>query len=97
MTAEPPGWPCTRWSDAAIPPPEYSRWTATTLTVQADGPVMAGIDGEPATPESPLRFATRPGPLIVRLPAGPGRGPARRLVEESRQLVRAALGGNHRG
>ena len=77
--------------------PEYSRWTATTLTVQADGPVTAGIDGEPATLESPLRFATRPGALIVRLPAGPGRGPARRLVEESRQLVRAALGGNHRG
>ena len=77
--------------------PEYSRWTAATLTVQADGPVTAGIDGEPATLESPLRFATRPGALIVRLPAGPRCGPARRLVEESRQLVRAALGGNHRG
>src|SRR5512135_1096032 len=48
--------------------PEYSWWTASTLTVQADGPVTAGIDGEPTTLESPLRFTTRPGALIVHLP-----------------------------
>src|SRR5512135_1223044 len=77
--------------------PEYSRWTASTLTVQADGPVTAGIDGEPAILESPLRFTTRPGALIVHLPAAPRRGPARRLIEESRQLVRTAVEGDHRG
>ena len=70
----------------------YSRWSAATLTVDADGPMPAGLDGEPATLEPRLRFVTRPGALVVRLPLAPHRSTARRLVEESRHLVRAATG-----
>ena len=70
----------------------YSRWSAATLTVDADGPMPAGLDGESSTLEPRLRFVTRPGALIVRLPLAPHRSTARRLVEESRHLVRAATG-----
>ena len=72
--------------------PGYSRWSAATLTVDADGPMPAGLDGEPATLEPRLRFVTRPGALVVRLPVAPRRSSARRLVEESGHLVRAAIG-----
>jgi diacylglycerol kinase family enzyme len=73
--------------------PGYSRWSAATLTVDADGPTPAGLDGEPATLEPRLRFVTRPGALVVRLPVAPRRSSAQRLVEESRHLVRAATAG----
>jgi hypothetical protein len=72
-------------------PPGYSRWDAATLTVDVGGPMPAGIDSEPAAVEPPLRFATRPAALVVRLPLAPRPSPARRLVEESRHLVRAVL------
>ena len=71
--------------------PGYSRWSAATLTVHGNGPMPAGLDGEPATLEPRLRFVTRPGALVVRLPLAP-RSSARPLVEESGHLVRAAMG-----
>jgi diacylglycerol kinase family enzyme len=43
-------------------------WTAKHLEVIANAPVHAGIDGEAIDLSSPLRFATRPGALRVRLP-----------------------------
>ena len=70
----------------------YSRWSAPALTIDADGPMRAGLDGEPATLAPPLRFVTRPGALVVRLPLAPRRSSARRLVEESRHLVSVATG-----
>jgi hypothetical protein len=54
--------------------------------------MRAGLDGEPATLAPPLRFVTRPGALVVRLPLAPPRSTARRLVEESRHLVSVATG-----
>src|SRR5450759_2505917 len=39
--------------------PGYSRWSAAALTVDADGPVSAGLDGDPVTLESRLRFVSR--------------------------------------
>ena len=76
--------------------PGYSRWSAAALTVDADGPVSAGLDGDPVTLESRLRFVSRPGALVVRLPPAPRRSYGRRLVEESRHLVRAAIAGDLR-
>lgn len=67
----------------------YSRWRTTTLTVDADGPVTAGLDGEPASLERRLHFTSRPAALIVRLPVAPPRGSLRRVIEESRHLVSA--------
>ena len=72
--------------------PGYSRWSAPALTIDADGPMRAGLDGEPATLAPPLRFVTRPGALVVRLPLAPRRSSARRLVEESRHLVSVGTG-----
>ena len=70
----------------------YDRWTAGRLTVRADGPVTAAVDGEPVTLEPPLRFTSRPGALLVRLPAGRPRPAALAMVQESRHLIDAALG-----
>ena len=43
-------------------------WTATQLELTAPAPVHAGIDGEAVDLTPPLRFATRPRALRVRLP-----------------------------
>jgi diacylglycerol kinase family enzyme len=75
----------------------YSRWTAAALSVDADGFVPAGLDGEPVTLEQHLNFVSRPRALVVRLPLRPRRNPGRRLIEESRHLVRAAVAGQPRG
>jgi diacylglycerol kinase family enzyme len=42
-------------------------WTATRLDVTGASPVHAGIDGEAADLDVPLRFAIRPGALRVRV------------------------------
>jgi diacylglycerol kinase family enzyme len=74
-----------------------TQWSSSTFTVEADGPVAAGIDGEAVTLQPPVRFASRPGALRVRIAAAhPGaspstqvpRGVARTIVE----LTRIALG-----
>ena len=70
----------------------YDRWTTGRLTVRADGPVTAAADGEPVTLEPLLQFTSRPGALLVRLPAGRPRSAARAVIQESRHLVDAALG-----
>jgi diacylglycerol kinase family enzyme len=54
-----------------------AQWGTPTFTAEADGPVPAGIDGEAATLEPPVRFASRPGALRVRIArAHPGASPA---------------------
>ncbi|HEX2805940.1 MAG TPA: diacylglycerol kinase family protein, partial [Kineosporiaceae bacterium] len=75
--------------------PGYSRWSAGALTVDADGPMPAGLDGEAVRLEPPLRFTTRPGVLLVHLPAAPRRSSTRRLIEETRHLVSAAVSRDH--
>jgi diacylglycerol kinase family enzyme len=74
----------------------YSRWTTETLAVEADETVAGCLDGEPATIESPLRFASRCGALVVRLPVGSPRRSVRRLAREARHLVRTAVDGGPR-
>jgi len=55
-------------------------WTAPQLEVNAPAPVHAGVDGEAVNLGPPLRFATRPGSLRVRIsPHHPGASPSARL------------------
>ena len=55
-------------------------WTAPRLEVNAPAPVHAGVDGEAVDLDPPLRFATRPAALRVRIcPRHPGASPSARL------------------
>jgi diacylglycerol kinase family enzyme len=53
------------------------EWSADALDIEAGSPVAAGIDGEAARLEPPLRFRSRPGALRVRIARGhPGASPS---------------------
>jgi len=53
------------------------QWQCPSFTVEADGPLAAGIDGEAVTLASPVRFSSRAGVLAVRIAARhPGASPA---------------------
>ena len=55
-------------------------WSAPRLEVNAPEPVHAGVDGEAVDLEPPLRFASRPAALRVRIsPRHPGASPSARL------------------
>jgi hypothetical protein len=43
------------------------QWSSPRFDVQSTGPVPAGIDGEAAKLDPPLRFRMRPGALRVRI------------------------------
>lgn len=43
------------------------RWTSAVFEIEADGPVAIGVDGEALRMEPPLRFASRPAALRVRI------------------------------
>jgi diacylglycerol kinase family enzyme len=59
-------------------------WSVPTLEVDSHAPVPAGIDGEAAVLDPPLRFATRPGVLRVRIATKhPGCSPSAALPEGS--------------
>ncbi len=52
--------------------PGCEAWTAPSFTLDADGPVAAGIDGESVRLEPPVRFRMRPRALRVWLaPSAP--------------------------
>jgi diacylglycerol kinase family enzyme len=75
----------------------WREWSAPEFEVGAAHPVPAGIDGEAATLEPPLRFRIRPGVLRVRVARShPGASPSAALPEGFRQgamgLLRIALG-----
>ena len=75
----------------------WREWTATDFAVEADHPVPAGIDGEAARLDPPLRFRIRPGVLRVRIArAHPGASPSAALPdgfpEAVRELARLAAG-----
>jgi diacylglycerol kinase family enzyme len=54
-----------------------TQWSTPGFVVEADRPVAAGIDGEAATLQSPVRFDSRPGALRVRIArAHPGASPS---------------------
>jgi diacylglycerol kinase family enzyme len=68
----------------------WRGWTAPTFELPADHPVKAGIDGEAAELEPPLRFASRPGVLRVRIARRhPGASPSARLPDTGWAAVRA--------
>jgi diacylglycerol kinase family enzyme len=76
--------------------PGLLSWSAPELEVRSGGPVEIGLDGEALVLEAPLRFASMPGALRVRLPRRAGLSPAARAValttENLGMLLRAAAG-----
>ncbi len=55
-------------------------WSAPQLEVNAPAPVHAGVDGEAVDLDPPLRFASHPAALRVRIsPRHPGASPSARL------------------
>ena len=74
------------------------QWTDSRFRIDSEEPVPAGIDGEAAVLDPPLRFRTRPGALRVRIaPAHPGASPSALVpdsaLETLETLARFALTG----
>jgi len=83
---------------AGGPKKRIDEWSAPSFEVRSDGPVAAGIDGEAAKLDPPLRFRTRPQALRVRIaPQHPGASPSAAMPEGPwhaiRALVRIAIHG----
>jgi diacylglycerol kinase family enzyme len=76
--------------------PGLLSWSAPELEVRSGAPVEIGLDGEALVLEAPLRFASMPGALRVRLPRRAGLSPAARAValtaENLGTLLRVAAG-----
>jgi diacylglycerol kinase family enzyme len=75
----------------------WRQWSAPEFRVDADGPVPAGIDGEPAVLDPPVLFRVRTGVLRVRIAAHhPGASPSSvepvGALAALRALVRIAAG-----
>ena len=72
------------------PQQPWREWTAPSFEVDAEHPVPAGIDGEAAQLQPPLRFSIRPGVLRVRIARQhPGASPSASLPESVGQSLRA--------
>ncbi|HEV7176455.1 MAG TPA: diacylglycerol kinase family protein, partial [Solirubrobacteraceae bacterium] len=76
------------------------RWSLSSIEVDANGAVAAGIDGEAALLDPPLRFTMRPGALRVRISLQhPGASPSASVPEGAlpglRSLARLAVTGSH--
>ena len=66
------------------------QWSAPAFTVESEGPVVAGIDGEAAELEAPVTFRIRPGALRVRIArAHPGASPSAAEPDTAWEAVRA--------
>ena len=66
------------------------QWSAPSFEVNSDGPIAAGIDGEALKLAPPLRFATRPQALRVRIaPQHPGASPSANMPESPWDAIRA--------
>jgi diacylglycerol kinase family enzyme len=69
-----------------------SEWSAPSFEVRSDDPVAAGIDGEAAKLDPPLRFRTRPQALRVRIaPQHPGASPSAAMPEGAWDAIRAIV------
>lgn len=67
----------------------FDNWTAPAVTVEADVPVAAGIDGEFVQLDAPVQFSIRPGVLHVRLARhAPKASPAAAAVRADAATVR---------
>ena len=78
--------------------PALREWSAPSLEIRAEGGVPAGIDGEAAVLDAPLRFTVRPGVLEVRVARShPGASPSAQGPDSAwdgiRALARIAVGG----
>jgi diacylglycerol kinase family enzyme len=68
----------------------WREWAASEFAVAAERPVPAGIDGEAALLDPPLRFRIRPAALRVRIAqAHPGASPSAALPDGFPEAVRA--------
>ena len=76
--------------------PGLLSFSAAEFEVRSGGPVEVGLDGEALVLEPPLRFASLPGALRVRVPRGVGVAPAAAAVSLTTAnlgaLVRVAAG-----
>ena len=76
--------------------PGLLAWLTKEFEVRSTGPVEVGLDGEALVLDPPLRFASLPGALRVRLPSGVGLPPAARAaaltVDNLGALLRVAAG-----
>jgi diacylglycerol kinase family enzyme len=62
--------------------PPWRQWTDATFEIVSDAAVAAGIDGEAAMLDAPLRFRSLPGALRVRVAdAHPGASPSAALPD----------------
>ena len=73
------------------------QWSALEFEVDSDRPIAVGLDGEALLLEPPLRFATLPGALRIRMPRhAKGLSPAALAVTLTRRdfkrLLRIAAG-----
>jgi diacylglycerol kinase family enzyme len=66
------------------------QWSAPAFTVESEGPVVAGIDGEAAELEAPVTFRIRPAALRVRIARDhPGASPSAAEPDTAWETVRA--------
>ncbi len=76
--------------------PGLESWSTQEFEVRSSGPVEVGLDGEALVLDPPLRFASLPGALRVRLPSGVGLPPAARAAalttDNLGALLRVAAG-----
>jgi diacylglycerol kinase family enzyme len=76
--------------------PGLLSWSTQEFEVRSTGPVEVGLDGEALVLDPPLRFASLPGALRVRLPRGVGLPPAARAAalttDNLGALLRVATG-----
>jgi len=71
--------------------PGLVSWTTPTLEVRSRDPVAIGLDGEALVLRPPLRFASAPRALRVRVPRTAGLAPAARSVALTRGSLSALL------
>jgi diacylglycerol kinase family enzyme len=76
--------------------PGLLSWSTQEFEVRSAGPVEIGLDGEALVLDPPLRFASLPGALRVRLPSEVGLPPAARAgaltIDNLGALLRVAAG-----
>lgn len=69
-------------------PVRVMRWEAPEFTLDSDGPIAAGLDGEALTLDAPARFRIRAGVLRVRMPLhAPGASPSGRRPRLTRTTL----------
>lgn len=71
--------------------PGLLSWSTQEFEVRSGSPVEVGLDGEALVLDPPLRFASLPGALRVRLPSGVGLPPAAKAVALTKDNLGALL------